>query len=157
MPRQRSLLGRKALRAPLRRSRVRLVGLACLTVVLGLGSRKLGAHLPRFVADYAGDALYATLVFFLVAFVRPSAPRFGLAVAAFAFSCLVEVSQLSDATVLVMARSTVLGRLVLGTTFVWSDIPLYALGAGLGAVVDLGLFKGATPASSGQRPPPPSE
>lgn len=125
-------------------------------MVLGLGSRKLGAHLPRFVADYAGDALYATLVFFLAAFVRPSAPRLALAAAAFGISCLVEVSQLSDARVLVVARSTTFGRLVLGTTFVWSDIPLYALGAALGAVVDLGLFRGATPASSAQRPPPPS-
>lgn len=156
MPGQRSLLGRQALRAPLRRSRARLVGLACLTVVLGLGSRKLGAHLPRFIADYAGDALYATLVFFLAAFVRPSAPRLGLAGAAFGFSCLVEVSQLSDAPMLVVLRSTVFGRLVLGTTFVWSDIPLYALGAALGAAVDVGLFRGATPASSAPRPPPPS-
>jgi hypothetical protein len=130
------------------------VGLACLTVALGLGSRKLAAYLPRFVAEYAGDALYATLVFFLVAFVVPAAPRVRIAAAAFAFSCLVEVSQLSDAHVLVLARSTVLGRLVLGTTFVWSDIPLYGLGALLGAAVDVWLFKGGTPASSARRPPP---
>lgn len=107
---------------------------------LGLGSRSFGASLPSFLAEYAGDALYATLAFFLAAFVAPRGKGHGLALAAFLFSSSVELSQTSQASWLVVCRSTKLGRLVLGTTFVWSDFPCYAVGALLGFAVDRAIF-----------------
>lgn len=118
------------------RSRPWLVGATILTVCAGLGSRKLGAHLPGFVAEYAGDTLYATLVFVLAAFLRPRATRDRLAAFAFGFSALVEVSQAVHFGPLDAVRATLPGRLVLGTTFVWSDFPCYAVGALLGLAVD---------------------
>jgi hypothetical protein len=128
---------------PAGRARLFAASAALVTVPLGLGSRRYGAALPRFVAEYAGDALYATLVFFLLLFAAPRAPRARLAALAFALSALVEVSQASyfaQVAPLAAARATRLGRLVLGTTFVWSDFPCYAFGALLGlAVVRLAL------------------
>lgn len=118
------------------RSRPWLVGATILTVCAGLGSRKFGAHLPSFVAEYAGDALYATLIFVLAAFVRPRAAGLWLASVAFGFSALVEASQAVHFGVLDAVRATLPGRLVLGTTFVWSDFPCYAAGALLGLAVD---------------------
>lgn len=118
------------------RSRPWLVGATVLTVCAGLGSRKFGAHLPGFVAEYAGDALYATLVFVLAALVRPRAKGASLACVAFGFSALVEASQAVHVGPLDAVRATWPGRLVLGTTFVWSDFPCYAAGALLGLVLD---------------------
>lgn len=104
------------------------------------------------MAEYAGDALYATLVFFLLLFAAPRASRFALAALAFGASALVELSQAWHVAPLDAARATRLGRLVLGTTFVWSDFPCYAVGAALGlAVARLAL---APPAVSGARPAP---
>jgi len=146
---QRPLLERQALHSPLSvasapppqgRSRAALVACAAVTTALGLGSRALGSVLPRFVAEYAGDALYATLVFFLLAFVVPRWRGAILAGAAFAFSCMVEASQCSDAAWLKAIRARKLGRLVLGTTFVWSDFPCYAAGALLAFGLDRALF-----------------
>ena len=132
---------------PAGRARLFAAAAALVTVPLGLGSRRYGHALPRFVAEYAGDALYATLVFFLLLFAAPRASRVRLAVLAFGLSALVEVSQAWHVAPLKAARATRLGRLVLGTTFVWSDLPCYAVGAALGlALARLVL---APPAVSG--------
>lgn len=127
------------------RSRGWLLAAAALTVCAGLGSRAFGAHLPRFVADYAGDALYATLVFVLAAFAIPRAKGAHLALVAFGISALVEVSQAVHVGVLDAVRATLPGRLVLGTTFVWSDFPCYLAGALLGLAVDTLAGKLARP------------
>ena len=134
MPRRRHLLEREALHA-VSRARLLAAGAAMVTVALGLGSRRFGAALPTFVADYAGDTLYATLVFPLLLFAAPRARIAWLGVLAFALSALVEVSQRWHVGPLDAARATRLGRLVLGTTFVWSDFPCYAVGAALGVAV----------------------
>ena len=122
------------------RRRSILVVAIVVTLGLGLGSRAFRASLPSFLSEYAGDALYATLVFFLAAFMGPRARGDGLALVAFLFSAAVELSQTSQAAWLVACRSTKLGRLVLGTTFVWSDFPCYAVGALLGFAVDRAIF-----------------
>jgi hypothetical protein len=119
----------------------------------------LGSVLPRFVSEYAGDALYATLVFFVLAFVVPRWRGAILAGSAFALSCMVEASQCSDAAWLKAIRARKLGRLVLGTTFVWSDFPCYAAGALLAFGLDRALFARTftrtreEPASLHPRPP----
>ena len=50
-----------------------------VTVALGLGSRIYRGALPFVIAEYAGDTLWATAVFFVLRLVRPSAPRRALA------------------------------------------------------------------------------
>ncbi len=132
------LLERQALHA-LTRTRLLAAGSALVTIPLGLGSRRFAAHLPSFVADYAGDALYATLMCSLLRFVCPRARSLWIGLGAFALSALVEVSQALHVGVLDAARATRLGRLVLGTTFVWSDFPCYAAGALLGVLIDSAL------------------
>lgn len=132
------LLERQALHA-LTRTRLLAAGSALVTIPLGLGSRRFAAHLPSFVADYAGDALYATLLCALLRFVCPRARALWLGLGAFALSALVELSQSLHVGVLDAARATRLGRLVLGTTFVWSDFPCYAAGALLGVLIDNAL------------------
>ena len=67
-------------------------------------------------------------------FNRASTQR--LAFGALVFSWAVEFSQLYHAPWIDMIRSTLPGRLILGSTFNWPDLPAYALGIAMGAVAE---------------------
>jgi len=116
----------------------RLVYVLCAAVVvaLGLASRRYGDSLPPFVALYAGDTLWALLVFLGVGAVLPTAGLLQRAGIALAFAFAIEVSQLYHAPWLDALRETRLGGLVLGFDFVWTDLVCYAAGVSLGAAVD---------------------
>ncbi|MFC4314432.1 DUF2809 domain-containing protein [Steroidobacter flavus] len=105
-------------------------------IALGLASRQFPSLFPSIFGKYPGDALWATMVFVGLAFVKPRASTVGLAVVAFAISCLVEFSQLYQAPWLNAVRATTIGHLALGSTFSWFDIAAYAVGVLIGAVVD---------------------
>lgn len=114
------------------------------TVALGLATRKAPGFFPAVVAEYGGDALYATLWVQLIggaAFARGRRGPGVLAVslAALAVCFVIEGSQAVDVGWLVAARATRLGGLVLGRGFLASDLACYAVGAGLGGLVERAL------------------
>ncbi|MES2645178.1 MAG: DUF2809 domain-containing protein [Myxococcota bacterium] len=116
------------------RSRRILVVAAGVTVALGLASRLPGA--PPFVVAYVGDALYAVLIYWLLAFVRPGAPVMRLALAAWATCALIEASQAWHPAWLDALRAHRLVALVLGRGFLWSDLGCYAVGVLAAGAVD---------------------
>ena len=122
------------------RPRLPLVLLACLTIALGLASRRFGEALPAFIALYAGDALWATLMYWCVALVRPRAGAWTLGLTALGIAYAVEVSQLYRAPWIDQVRTTRLGALALGQGFLWSDLACYAMGVLLAVAVDRALF-----------------
>jgi hypothetical protein len=107
-----------------------------LTVLLGLASRKFGVYLPAFLTAYAGDALWALLVFWLIGFLFTRKPSHWVATSALVFSFGIEASQLYHAPWLDGLRSTTLGSLVLGHGFLWTDLLCYATGIGLGYLLE---------------------
>jgi hypothetical protein len=108
-----------------------------LTIAAGLCSRRYPAAFPAFVAEYAGDALWAAMVYFGVCFVFPAIKMRYATLLALAFSFGVEISQLYQADWINAIRGTTLGALVLGNGFLWSDLLCYVVGV-IGAVgVDL--------------------
>lgn len=110
--------------------------LVVVTVVLGLASRRFGRWLPAWVAAYAGDALWALLVFWLLGIGWPRSSGKRLALGALGFAFLIEVSQLYHAAWLDAARQTTLGSLVLGHGFLWSDLLCYAVGVAFGYLAE---------------------
>ena len=106
------------------------------TVALGLASRRYPAVLPEFVSTYAGDVLWASMVFWLLTLVRPNGEGRHLAAMAFAIAVLVEGSQRYHAPWLDALRATQFGALALGQGFLWSDMACYAVGVMLAAVID---------------------
>src|SRR5262245_12823566 len=56
-----------------RRSRLTYSTLLTLTIAAGLASRRFGAVLPVFIATYAGDTLWAAMVFWGLALAAPRA------------------------------------------------------------------------------------
>lgn len=110
------------------RYRLAAAGAAVLTVAGGLAARSvLGGDL----AKYAGDALYALLIFWLVLVVAPRTRAWIAAAVAFTVSAAVELFQLTGVPAELGAHSS-LARLVLGTTFNAPDLPFYVVGAAAG-------------------------
>jgi hypothetical protein len=119
------------------RSRLAYALVLLLIVAAGLGSRVFGPHLPALVATYAGDTLYATMVFVGLAILGPRWSTARLAVTALALSVAIEVSQLHHAPWIDAIRRTTPGALVLGYGFLWSDLACYVAGVALGAGIDI--------------------
>ena len=55
-----------------------------------------------------------------------------------AFSVAIEISQLYHAPWIDSIRRTTLGGLILGFGFLWSDLACYAVGVGLGVIIEVG-------------------
>jgi hypothetical protein len=107
-----------------------------VTVLLGLASRRFGMWLPAWVVAYAGDALWALLVFWLLGMGWPRSSGKRLAGAALVFAFLIEISQLYHPAWLDAVRQTTLGSLVLGHGFLWSDLLCYAAGVAFGYMLE---------------------
>jgi uncharacterized protein (DUF1810 family) len=125
---------------PPRHTRRRSLYAAWTAVVIcaGLASRSDFVGLPPFLAKYAGDALWALMVFLGIALLVPTRSTATVAGLALAVSCAVEASQLYHAPWLDAIRRTTLGHLVLGDTFAWGDIGAYLVGITVGAVAEWG-------------------
>jgi glycopeptide antibiotics resistance protein len=110
---------------PLRRTYFYVV---VITILLGLASRKFSHLLFSFLAENAGDVLWAMMVYFgfRFLFLKKSI------VMAIFLSCLlsfgIEFSQLYQADWINQIRETLLGELVLGKGFLTVDLIRYTTG-----------------------------
>jgi hypothetical protein len=130
-----------------RRPRAHYLALLCGTIVVGLATRRYPDAFPGFVSRFGGDALWAAMVFVLLASWRRMAATHRLALGALAIAWAVELSQLYKAPWIDAVRATRGGALVLGQGFLWSDLVSYAVGVALMAALDAALC--GTAADSG--------
>ena len=127
----------------------RITGLL-LGLVIGAGLLSRRHPLPGVLAEYTGDALYATAAYLLFALLRPTAPRSRLGLSALAFAVAVEFSQLLRWPWLVELRSHRLGALLLGQGFQFADLLAYLVGIALAWLIDRSSWTGSL-----SRPPEP--
>lgn len=123
------------------RTRRAVLGLAAVaTVTLGLGVRTLfdGAW-----TGPAGDALYAVLIYLLVAIAIPRKFRILVAAGALTACVLIELLQLTGLPSALGAAWPPV-RLVLGTTFGTADLIAYTAGCVLAYAADRLLSNAAT-------------
>ena len=120
-----------------RRNPLTWLVLIALNAFLGIGSRRYGHLLPGLVAAYAGDTLWALVAFLGIGLVLPRASTWRVALLAMSFSVLIEMSQLYHAPWIDSIRHTTLGGLILGFDFVWSDLACYAVGVGIGVLIEV--------------------
>ena len=123
----------------MRRSRLAYVVGAVVVAMLGLASRRYADALPAFIAQYAGDTLWALMMFVIVGFLAPRWSSLRVAAASLAVAYLVEASQLYRAPWIDSLRGTHIGGLVLGFGFLWSDLVCYAVGVTLGVMLEAGF------------------
>lgn len=118
------------------RNRILYACLILATIPLGLGSRS-SIPLPHLIATYAGDTLYAVMFFFIFGFLLPKQPAWKIAVLAAFSTYLIEISQLWQTPWLNSIRQTRIGGLIIGYTFLWTDIVCYTVGVTFALLVDL--------------------
>ena len=104
-----------------------------LITPLGLFSKVYVGIGQEWINGYSGDILYEIfwcLVFFWFFPVRKAMTIIPLWV--FIITSAIEFAQLWFVHVPEAIRSTIIWRLILGSTFVWWDFPHYAIGCALG-------------------------
>lgn len=124
-----------------KRNRIVYAGLLILTVVVGIGSRTCSIYFHPFLAEYLGDVLWASMVYFLICFFFKRISIKKAAIIALLFSYFIEVSQLYQADWINAIRNTVVGALILGHGFLWSDLICYTVGILFAVLIDILLLK----------------
>jgi len=116
-----------------------LVG-TVVVIISGLASRKFQSYLPDFINTFLGDALWALMIYLIVAALFKNRKRTIIAILSLMFCYLIEISQLYHAPWIDSIRRTTLGGLVLGFGFLWSDIIAYTLGIVTGIIIEYLIF-----------------
>lgn len=110
--------------------------LVLLSVSFGLASRRLDLGIPAEVNLYLGDAIWALMVYFGFRMFWPRLAIIWSAILALSFSFAIEISQLYQADWINEIRQTLLGGLILGFGFLWSDLVAYSIGVVFGFGID---------------------
>lgn len=113
------------------KTRITYFSLIIITIMAGLLSRHIKG-VPLFI----GDILWGLMVYFITRFIFINKTIKWDIVASLLFSYGVEFSQLYQAPWISRIRHTTIGGLVLGETFLWSDMLCYTVGIGIGVGVD---------------------
>jgi hypothetical protein len=103
--------------------------------------RRVPLGLPFVVVKFGGSMLWAAMVYWIFAALRPSAASTGIAVNAALFAAAVEFFKLYHAPGLDAFRRTLAGALLLGRFFSWWDIIAYLAAIALAAAADTRLIR----------------
>ncbi|MFT9495629.1 DUF2809 domain-containing protein [Anaerosolibacter sp.] len=120
----------------IKRSRAVQFMLWILVILLGLGTRWYGEYIPQVIAVYGGDVLWALMVYEGFGFLCSRVSTGKLFIYTLMFSYMIELSQLYQAPWIISMRGTILGALILGHGFLWSDLVCYTIGAILGVLIE---------------------
>lgn len=115
-------------------SKIRLALALSILLITPVGFLTKAYHGPldHWVNDSLGGLLYVTFWSLVAAFMNPRWPEKQIAIIVFLVTSALEILQLWHPPFLEFIRSFYLGRVLIGTTFVWSDFFYYFLGAWLG-------------------------
>lgn len=111
------------------RYRVALLISIIFIVPLGYFVRFAQGFGLEWLRNFLGSVAYEIFWILLVAFIYPKASPLWTAVGVCVATCGIEFLQLWKPPFLEAARATLVGRLVLGNTFVWSDFISYFFGS----------------------------
>lgn len=112
-----------------------------ITILLGLASRKLGYLLFSFLAENAGDVLWAMMVYFGFRFLFLKKNILTAIFLSFLFSFGIEFSQLYQEEWINQIRGTLLGALILGKGFLTVDLIRYTAGIVIASCLDRLIIK----------------
>ena len=105
-----------------------LIGIVFIVPLGYIGRYSQGLGLP-WLQDLLGSVAYEIFWILLIAFLFPKVAPQWIAIGVCLATCGIEFLQLWQSPFLQAARSTLLGRLVLGTTFNWLDFISYFVGS----------------------------
>lgn len=115
-------------RSPVVVFRIKVIIAIAVLVPIGLYSKVYNGPIASWINNDVVGIWYVIAWCLGVAFIWPRFPGWKIALVVFLVTCFLEVLQLSEWYTLEWARSFFIGRLVLGTTFIWLDFFYYILG-----------------------------
>ncbi|MFB7158202.1 DUF2809 domain-containing protein [Lysinibacillus sp. NPDC056232] len=124
-----------------RNMRIAYLIVIVITILLGLSSRKWSALLPSFIAQNAGDMLWAMMVYFGFRLLLVRKSTLTAIWLSFLFSFGIEFSQLYQEDWINQIRGTTLGALILGKGFLIEDLVRYTAGIIIVTVLDTMALK----------------
>ncbi len=118
------------------RNRITYISIIIVVMLAGLSTRHFTSILPQWIISYAGDVLWAIMMFLIIGliFIRVSSLQTALITVIITIS--IEISQLYHALWIDAIRMNKIGGLVLGFGFLWSDIVCYVIGILLGVLFE---------------------
>lgn len=119
-----------------KRNRITYAIAIVITILLGLASRHYQNIMPKWIGNYAGDVLWALMVFLGMGFLFRAWSTLRVATIAIIFSFCIEISQLYHSPWIDAIRRTRIGALVLGFGFIWSDLFCYIIGIVFGVLIE---------------------
>jgi hypothetical protein len=125
----------------MKRNRISYLIFAIAVAIIGLSSRRYSRLLPEFLASYAGDTLWALMVFLGIGMLFPRWSTMRVSVTALLFAFTIELSQLYHSAWLDQIRHTRVGGIILGYGFLWTDLLCYGVGITTGWILEI-LLKG---------------
>ena len=105
-------------------------------IVVGLPTRIVPEQLPPFVVSYIGDSVWAMAIFFGMGWWMRTSPTWRLILLALVITWSIEFSQFIQTDWLNQVRQVKLFALILGFTFLPSDLVMYTLGILGGALIE---------------------
>ncbi|GAL83871.1 hypothetical protein MYP_1099 [Sporocytophaga myxococcoides] len=126
----------------MKRNRVLYFFIIIGLIGIGLAARKWKIFLPDLINVYLGDAIWAAMIYFGIAFIFNRKSLSFIGVLSLTFCYCIEVSQFYHAPWIDAIRNTRIGALILGFAFLWSDILAYTLGIGFSFLGEYFFFKG---------------
>ncbi len=113
--------------------RLRIALSLLLVMAIGLGLKLYPGPYRAWFNNSAAGMAYEVFWCLAVFFIWPSRALINrIVIGVFVATCALEVLQLWRPPMLEIARSTFIGKALLGTTFAWSDLVYYALGCAVG-------------------------
>ncbi|MGE7997561.1 DUF2809 domain-containing protein [Lysinibacillus sp. NPDC093190] len=131
----------KSINLQYRNMRIAYLIAIVFTILFGLASRKWSLLLPSFVAQNAGDMLWAMMVYFGFRLLLVRKTTLSAIWLSFLFSFGIEFSQLYQEDWLNQIRGTTLGALILGKGFLVEDLVRYTVGIIIATILDMVALK----------------
>jgi hypothetical protein len=123
------------------RHRATYLALIILTIIAGLVLRRVPLGLPFVIVKFGGSMLWAAMVYWIFAAIRPAAASESIALNAALFAAMIEFFKLYHAPVIDAFRRTLAGSLLLGRYFSWWDVAAYLAAIALAATIDTRLIR----------------
>lgn len=126
----------KPINSQYRNMRIAYLIAIIITIILGLASRRWGPLLLSFIAENAGDILWAMMVYFGFRFLLVRKNTRIAIWLSFLFSFGIEFSQLYQEDWMNQIRGTLLGALIFGKGFLIEDLVRYTAGIIIATYLD---------------------
>ena len=106
-----------------------------INVPVGLATRKYSYAMPILIAEYGGDILSASCIFFGLRFLFSKPALWKMALWNYLVCITIETSQLYQAPWMQKLRNTPPFGILLGYGFLWSDWVCYAIGTAIAFLI----------------------